>query len=162
MENWKTIDEYPNYSVSDQGRVRNDRTDRILAISQIPSGHCYVGVVGPTGTQAKRMVSKFVASAFVYRPQYNFNTPIHLDGDLGNCVASNLQWRPRWFAMKYTRQFRERQWNHAPVRDKKTGEVYEDLWPLVIQKGLLHRDILLAAANSTYVFPTMEFYEWAE
>lgn len=30
MEEWKVIEEFPNYSVSDKWRVRNNRTGRIL------------------------------------------------------------------------------------------------------------------------------------
>jgi hypothetical protein len=33
MEEWKKINDYPNYSVSNKGNVRNDKTTRILNLS---------------------------------------------------------------------------------------------------------------------------------
>lgn len=161
MEEWVPLREYPGYSISNYGRVRQDRFDRVLAKGRSQSGATYSRVM-VNGVQVTRAVSSLVAAAFVPNPRpEQFTTPIHLDGDLTNCCAENLLWRPRWFAIKFTRQFRLElpnppQW----IRDKETREEYEDPWPPVMSFGLLYMDILLSIHNRTWVFPTMQSFEW--
>lgn len=161
MEGWVTLENYPGYSVSDLGQVRNDRRNSVLAIVATSSGHVFVGLVR-NGFQVKRSVAKLVSDAFIPRPphQPHFNTPIHLDGDLSNCRVDNLAWRPRWFAMRFTQQFKRDQPSHPPIRNKITGEEFQDCWPLVKRHGLLYSDIVLATVNCSYVFPTMQTFEW--
>jgi hypothetical protein len=159
MEGWLPLQDYPGYSVSDRGRVKNDRRESILAIVRTVSGHTYVGLT-VQGTQVKRSVSKLVAETFIPRSNPNFTTPIHLDGDVSNCWVENMLWRPRWFAKKFTSQFKMELPPSRPVRDIKTGEEFETLWPPVTTRGLLYMDIYLAIANRTYVFPTMDTFEW--
>ena len=36
MENWKPIEHFPGYSVSDHGRVRTDKSGKILALNRKP------------------------------------------------------------------------------------------------------------------------------
>ena len=43
-ENWRAISGYPNYQVSDLGRVRNTTTWRILKGSVAPNGYCVLGL----------------------------------------------------------------------------------------------------------------------
>jgi hypothetical protein len=162
MEEWSPLQDYPGYSASNLGKVRNDKRMRELSIVRAKTGHVYVCLVRER-IQVKRSLSKLIAETFVPKwPQPHFTTPINLDSDLANCQAINLDWRPRWFAIKYTRQFN---WSHhrlRPVRDKDTKEVFEDAWALVMSRGLLFNDIAMSVANCTYVFPTMQSFEWAE
>lgn len=161
MEGWLPLQDYPGYSASEFGQIRNDRRSSVLTIVKAETGHTYVGLM-KNGVQVKRSVGKLIAETFVPKPmQSHFTTPIHLDGDLSNCYASNLLWRPKWFAMQFTQQFRKPQPYHDPVRDKSTGEVFTDCWPLVMTYGLLYFEILSSIVNSTYVFPTMQTFEWA-
>lgn len=161
MEGWLPLQNYPGYSASDQGRIRNDKRSSVLAVVRMQTGHTYVGLM-KDGVQVKRSVAKLITEAFLPTPiQAHFTTPIHLDGDLSNCYAENLLLRPKWFAMRYTQQFRRLQPTHDPVRNKTTGEVFRDCWPLVTTYGLLYLDILASIVNSTYVFPTMQTFEWA-
>jgi hypothetical protein len=115
------------------------------------------------GRQVTRAVAKLVGEAFVPNPRAEFyTTPIHLNGDVSDCRSENLAWRPRWFAMKFTSQFKSPYPQSRPIRNKKTGEVFQDLWELVIRDGLLYLDVYIATANLTYVWPTMESFEWVE
>lgn len=43
-EEWKLINDYNNYSVSNLGRVRNDKTGRILKCSLNKDGYLFVGL----------------------------------------------------------------------------------------------------------------------
>src|SRR5690348_13611375 len=123
MEVWRQIYEFPAYSVSNMGRVRNDDTGRIMAMSRNQFGIVNVGlVVGRK--QYKRSVALLVAEAFL--PTWEsevFTSPIHLNGDREDCRAENLMWRPRWFAIKYHRQFRTGRISvRKTLEDVSTGE----------------------------------------
>lgn len=160
-EQWAPLLTYPGYSISNLGRVRNDNRDRILSIVRLSSNYGYVGLV-KDGIQVKRAVSKLVTETFLPKPTIpSFTTPIHFDGDLANCTIQNLDWRPRWFAIKHTMQFRrELPVYPDPVIESKTGEVFENSWKAVLRYGLLYMDLILSIYNKTYVFPTMQTYEW--
>lgn len=162
MEAWLPLQSYPGYSASDLGQIRNDRRSRILSVVSSSSGHTYVGLMSE-GIQVKRSVAKLIADAFLPIPNRpHFTTPIHLNGLLYDCRANNLLLRPRWFAMKFTQQFGKEHPSHPPVRDKSTKEIFQTCWPLVMGFGLLYVDILMSITNCTYVFPTMQTFEWAE
>lgn len=160
MSEWAQLREFPKYSVSDQGLVRNDDTERVMRTFQTGGGHHCVGLMN-NGRQYTRAVSRLVCEEFVpnERPDF-FTTPIYLNGDTSNCDAQNLLWRPRWFSLKHTRQFRIEQRLCNPVREWDTGEEFHDLWVPVIRYGLLYLDIILAAYNRTSVFPTMQRFDW--
>lgn len=162
MEQWVPLLGYPDYSVSNLGRVRNDKRERVLKIIQLPTSYAYVGLV-KDGIQVNRSVSKLISETFLPKPAIStFTTPIHFDGDLSNCRVDNLDWRPRWFAIKHTGQFRkDLPVFPDPVREVRTGEVFENSWKVVLRYGLLYMDLILSITNKTYVFPTMQSYEWA-
>jgi hypothetical protein len=162
MEEWVPLLGYPGYSVSNLGRIRNDKRERVLTVVRTQTNYPFVGLV-KDGQQVKRSVSKLVIETFIPRPATPlFTTPIHFDGDLSNCRVDNLDWRPRWFALRHTRQFRVEQEEHPePVREIKTGEIFDNMWGAVFRYGLLYSDLFLAILNNTYVFPTMQTYEWA-
>lgn len=161
MEQWIPLQDYPGYSVSNMGRVRLDRWDRILKLSHLPTGHIYVALWGD-GKQRNRSVAKLVIHAFVpneHDPEV-FNTPIHLDGDRTNCTAANLAWRPYWFARKYGAQFRFEYTPTKGVRNTRTGEIFDNLWDLITRDGLLWAEVCIATHTGSYVWPTREYYEW--
>jgi NUMOD4 motif len=156
-EYWKEIDLFPGYSVSDWGRIRADKSDRILALNRNQFGVVQVGMMR-NGEQRHRSVPLLVAKAFVSEPGGAFDTPINLDGDRLNNRAENLLWRPRWFAIKYNRQFRysyERS-IESPIVDLKTGEVSENSLECAKRYGLLEQDLVLSILNRTYVWPTYQ------
>jgi len=160
VEDWDYIKEFKRYLVSNQGRIKNERTDRIMTPQSI-GGHLVVGI-NEEGQQYKRSVARLVALTFLPTPeQVYFSTPIHLDGELENCWATNLMWKPRWFATQYTRQFRRYSMDPIDIRNVRTGEVM-NIWDLVTRDGLLYVDVVASIEERTVIFPTMEQYEWVE
>jgi hypothetical protein len=162
VEAWLEIFEFPGYSVSNYGRVRNDYTNHILTLLRNQNGTTHVGM-SRGGVQYKRSVAKLVAERFLQHITLDdFSTPIHLNGDRTNNTVSNLAWRPKWFADTYTRQ-----WNaldarvRKPIRDKDTGEVYEDSTHVAKTHGLLERDIVESISTGVKVFPTFQRFEIA-
>lgn len=161
MEDWVPLLGYPGYSASSLGRIRNDRRDRLLAIGQMKTSYAYVSLI-KDGSQVNRSVAKLIGESFLPSPQNaSFTTPIHFDGDLSNCRVDNLDWRPRWFAIKHTMQFRRDLPSYPdPVREIRSGETFDNCWNAVFEYGLLYMDLVLSIYNKTYVFPTMQSYEW--
>ena len=155
MEHWHVIHGFEKYSVSDHGRIRNDLTDRILSLSENQYGVVVVGLMRE-GKQKHRSVPLLVAKSFIEKRFPAYDTPINLDGDRWNNHIDNLDWRPRWFAIQYNRQFR------VPfeypifqsIRDTDTGEITPTSFETARRYGLLERDVVLSITNNTIVWPT--------
>lgn len=156
-EQWKTVDFFPEYSVSSYGRVRSDKSGRMLALSQNQFGLVHVGMMRD-GLQRHRSVPLLVAKAFIPEPGGPFDTPINLDGDRYNNKVNNLVWRPRWFAIKYNQQFRHPYENSisSPIIDLKTELVSANSFECAKDYGLLEQDLVLSILNRTYVWPTYQ------
>jgi len=156
-EVWKPIEHFPGYSVSDHGRIRADKSGRILSLNDNQYGVVQVGLM-LNGVQYHRSVPLLVANAFLRRESIPFDTPINLDGNRHNNHVSNLVWRPRWFAIRYNQQFRRPYENpiFAKIIDLKTREISENSIECAKRYGLLERDLVLSILNRTYVWPTYQ------
>jgi hypothetical protein len=156
-EQWKQIEQFPEYSVSNYGNVRSNKSGRILLVSPNQFNVLQVGLMRE-GVQYHRSVPLLVAKAFLPLHPGPFDTPINLDGDRFNNHVDNLVWRPRWFAIKYNRQFRYPSEMHIsnPIVDLKTQIVSDNSMECAKQYGLLEEDIVLAILNRTYVWPTYQ------
>lgn len=162
-EEWVIIEAFPNYSISNYGRVRTNFSGRILVTYQNQSGLLQVGLMH-NGQQKHRSVPLLVAKGFIPQDEELFDTPINLDGDrLNNCV-DNLAWRPRWFAIKYHQQFSLPYPNaiNFPIEDIKTGELTANSFECAKRYGLLERDIVLSIHERTYVWPTYQIFRVKE
>jgi hypothetical protein len=159
-EKWKKIPGFSMYSVSDQGRIRNDDTDRIMRTYQNQYDVLQVGLF-KNGVQYHRSVPLLVAKAFVKQDHQSFNTPINLNGVRYDCRAKNLVWRPRWFAIKYNQQFYRNPVlsQTIPIRNRETEEVFENSMACAIHYGLLEEDLALSIWNRTVVWPHYVMFE---
>lgn len=157
MEEWRVIDGFPGYSVSSLGRVRNDDTGRIMALSRNQVGVIQVGLMKGY-SQYKRSVTVLVAKAFLpHSETLTFDTSIHLDGDKENNRVENLMWRPRWFAVKYHQQFHNDERGFlVPIQEIHTNEWFPTSWEAAVKYGLLDKEIRIATMNRTFVFPTYQ------
>lgn len=163
MQEWREIVGFSGYSVSDVGFVRNDETDRIMRTTMNTHGIETVGLM-QMGVQRKRSVAVLVGDAFIRTARsIQFNTPINLDGDRTNNRATNLAWRPLWFARKYHQQFHIGPRGFAcPVQNIQTGEVFKTSWDAATIQGLLEQDLVMAILNRTYVFPLYQTFTLLE
>lgn len=159
MEEWRVIPEFPEYSVSTLGRVMNNRTGRILVLTQNQYGVAQVGFF-LDGVQYKRGVAKLVAHQFLDPSALEaFDTPINLDGDRMNNEIDNLMWRPRWFAIQYHRQFHHPHPGFkTPIVEVKTNEHFKTSMHAATRYGLLDKEIFIATMNNTYVWPTYQVF----
>ena len=99
IERWKTIEEFPNYQVSDYGRVRrvtngrgHTKAGRIL--KPFPKKEYLYVRLYPSNGQRHFLVSRLVAKAFIPNP---LNSPEvnHKENPKSNNRASNLEWNTR-------------------------------------------------------------------
>lgn len=111
-EEWRKITENDNYSVSSLGRVRNDRTGRILKPFNNSKGYYKVEL----GKGYREYVHRLVGKAFIPNPE-NLETINHIDHNPKNCAVDNLEWMTRADNLRYSIE--------KPVEqyDLETGEL---------------------------------------
>lgn len=161
-EIWTPIESFPDYSVSSEGRIRSDRFDRMLSLNQTENGVVWVGMMRG-GVQYHRSVPRLVAKAFIPSPNEVYDTPINLNGDRRDNRVINLMWRPRWFAVKYNKQFEDPLSPRiaAPIVDLSTGEISPNSFECAVRHGLLESDLAESIWNHTFVFPTYKQFQVA-
>lgn len=100
MEVWRKIAEFPDYSVSDQGRIRRDkagcgaRVGRILKYNPTTTGYLMVQLFKDSRPHPQ-LVSRLVAKAFIGEPPEGKTDAAHADGDKSNNYVANLRWATR-------------------------------------------------------------------
>lgn len=172
FEEWVTILEFPAYKISNFGNVMNQETQRPVACSLTKQGVVKVALTNPVG-RFTRSVAVLVAHIFVHGYNDIFNTLIHLDGDLKNCEASNLMWRPRWFAYQYHRQFThhyvacvEIMGQAGPVFEINCNTVYNNVLDAAMFNGLLIRELTFKIweqnLETKAVWPTGQIFSFMD
>jgi hypothetical protein len=164
MERWLEIFEFPGYSISDQGRVRNDITGRIMVMVRNQAGVLMVGLVRD-GVQYKRAIAKLVADRFLpHNTLETFDTPMHLDGDRDNCSVRNLVWRPRWYVLKYQQQFEtyRQPYIDRKIIDQATGDIYANSWEAAIANGLREFEVAKSVYEEAKAWPTYQQFRLEE
>lgn len=153
---WRELDEFPDYAVSEFGEVTNMKTGMERKTSVNQQGIRTITLYQENGCPATRSLAVLVASAFVPpAPQDHFDTVIHLDGDRTNCQVSNLAWRPRWFAIRFHKQFQHEQLyaDKGHWVELRTGTEFFSMLDVVRTFGIYHIDVVNSHFNGTPVFP---------
>ena len=90
QEIWKSVNGNKNYEVSSFGRVRNAKTEKILA--QRINDRDYSMVTLSKNNKSKHFrVHRLVAEAFIPNPDEKPSVD-HIDGNRSNNIWTNLRW----------------------------------------------------------------------
>jgi hypothetical protein len=90
VERWKVIKGYDNYSVSTYGRVRNDKTNRILKACTNNKGYYMINLC--KNNERKYMtIHRLIAYAFIAN-MLNKKCVDHIDNNPKNNNINNLRW----------------------------------------------------------------------
>jgi hypothetical protein len=159
LEQWREIEGFNNYAISNLGRIQNLRRESILTPSINRQGILKVGLFDIEGRLTSRSLAVLVAEAFLeLDPRPSFDSIIQLDGDRTNCHVENLMRRPRWFAIKYHQQFYNERFRFGRrlFMEIETEEVFEDYVKPCTTYGLYHNHIMNSFYNrgEPTVFPT--------
>jgi hypothetical protein len=163
MEDEVVIEEFPDYVIRRDGMV-------FTAWKHVPRkpSRTQAGAVKITlfrnGLAYTKSLPLLVAKAHLYNdfdPDI-FDTPIHLDNDPMNNHVDNLAWRPRWFAVKYSRQYWQENYRNARTRieDVDTGVIYDGFVEPCQKYGLLYHDIIESCTRGKSVFPTWKVFRF--
>lgn len=89
-EDWKIIEDFPNYKISPKGEVYNVNTNRILK-QKINRGGYFCISLSDNKVRKQFLVHKLVAICYL---EYSDEKPIinHKDGDKTNNCIENLEW----------------------------------------------------------------------
>ena len=87
-ENWKAIEGYENYEISDHGNVKNIKTNRMLKLNIDSNGYHQVSLCN-NGKQTNLKIHRLVAEAFLENPDDKLCVD-HIDRDKLNNHISNL------------------------------------------------------------------------
>ena len=161
VEFGKIIAGFPNYEITNRGRVFNTRTGREMVLSPTMNGDLTVGLTRD-GHQHRYSVKCLVARAFVPGETEIFDTPILLDCDKHNLDMRNIVWRPRWFAWLYTHQFNDaHNWYYfGPIMELTTMTQYQNYIDAATANGLLCSSIRESIYNDKLVFPTHQSFAY--
>ena len=100
IEDWKDISGYEGlYVVSNNGRVKNVRSGRVLRGIVNNLGYIMVGL-SKSGKVKMVLVHRLVAKAFIENPD-NFREVNHRDEDKANNIVDNLEWCDRKYNVNY-------------------------------------------------------------
>lgn len=128
-EEWKTIQGWPDYLVSNFGRVWSKKRNRLLKAGGSPHRYPQITLTGPDGYKSTT-VHLLVAHAFL-DGYFDGAFVNHIDGSKNNNVVSNLEWVTHAANMRHAsemglstgaggkRKFTEEEWEEE-LRNRAT------------------------------------------
>ena len=136
IEQWKTIDEFPQYSVSNLGRVKNNKTNRIMVGGFDKNGYKQV-TISHNKHQYNRRICRLVAIAFIPNPN-NLPCVNHIDENKQNDKVINLE----WCTFQYNNDYGLRtQKTRRKVKCVETGIIWDGLRVIERDLGISHSSI---------------------
>jgi len=160
MSEWLPLTEFPELEVSNEGRIRRIKDQRLMAVS--PDGHGSLKIgIRKDGRVCSRSVSRLVAITFISEPPNATHVVAYKDDNPMNIVVHNLMWVPRWHAQEWAVQSkRTLPMREGRIRIEETGEIYEN--SLVCARAIhgIEKYIVLAARDPDNAIYMSQHYRW--
>ena len=126
MELWLKIEEFPDYEISSNGRIRNIKTGRLLKTQRNTRGYMQV-CLRNNKTQHNKRVHRLVADTF-YDGHHKDLDVNHIDGNKLNNHISNLEFCTRSENINHAFQTGLKQPSRQiKIRVVETGETYDSI-----------------------------------
>ena len=90
IENWRLISGYDNYEISSHGRVRNNKTNRIMKTPTTINGYKNIGLSKDAELKTYN-VHRLVAFAFLEKTDEDTDVD-HINHDKSNNMVTNIRW----------------------------------------------------------------------
>jgi len=91
MEEWKIIPNFSNYSASNLGRIKNNKTNRILDMHKSPDGYMMLSIKNDQGKNKSSRAHRLVAQTWIPNPE-NKPTINHINKIKDDNRVINLEW----------------------------------------------------------------------
>lgn len=150
-EIWKAIDEFPTYSVSNNGRVRNNKRNYILQGGYDKDGYRQV-TLSCNNEQYNRRICRLVAIAFIPNPN-NLPQVNHKDENREHDWVGNLEWCSSIYNNNYGMRTQS---TRKSVKCIETGIVYNGVRVASRECNIPHQNIGKACRNGN----TAGGYHW--
>ena len=138
---WKIIDDCPRYEVSNDGRVRNRHTGRVLRAASDRDGYNTLVLYSDDGKRTKK-VHRLAAQYFL-EPDDGRDQVNHKDGNKKHNDVSNLEWCTRSENTRHAYRNRLFEANIRPAIDAHT-KIKRDTRSEILQlrkQGMTLKDI---------------------
>lgn len=89
-EVWKQTNEFPNYTFSNYGRIKNIKYNVLMSESRDSDGYVVIGLRNEKG-RCTRRIHKIIATLFCPNPN-NYTTVNHINHIRHDNRAENLEW----------------------------------------------------------------------
>ena len=125
-EIWKDIKGYPNYQISNYGRVWSKSRQIYIKPHKNNSGYLQITITAINGKQKRKLIHRLVAIAFIDNPN-DYPCVNHKDENKENNMVTNLEWCSRSYNINYG-SCREKisKGNSKPIRCIETGIIYSN------------------------------------
>lgn len=87
---WKRIEGFEDYKVSDDGYVYSEKTNRVLNLINNSSGYFHICLTNK-GEMQYKLLHRLIAQAFIPNPEEKPSVN-HIDGNKKNNSIENLEW----------------------------------------------------------------------
>lgn len=139
MEIWKPLKNFPSYNGSNEGRIMNTKTQRIMKTFMNSEGYILV-CLRKNNKQCTVRVARVIAETFLgEQPGMDVT---YKNGDRSDIFVDNLEWCTRREVIQRSFESGARVSGRAiPVRVVETDETYNSIRSCARDLGCYHNDI---------------------
>ena len=137
---WKQIQGYENYEVSNEGQVRNKKTGKILKPAKNNCGYLQV-ILYKDNKRKSFLIQRLVADVWIPNPD-NLPEVNHIDENKEDNRVENLEWCTRQYNMSYgTRGKRQSKTQSRKVYCVELDQTFNSIKEAERETGIWHSNI---------------------